>query len=381
MPHNLLLYKLKLYGVSGTLLNWFSSYLVGRRQRVVIEGSTSDWLPVVSGVPQGSILGPFLFLLYINDLPSIISQESTLALFADDSKCYRPIKSVDDCLDFQDDVSAIKDWGDSWGMHFNSSKCKILRITRSLNPQIHPYYMGDNLISQVHVYRDLGFMVTSDLTWKIHVDSITKKANRSLGYVKRTCGFKAPLQAKKLLYISMVRSKLEVGVPVWSSHRRESLVKIEGVQRRATRFILRSDIDYKDRLSACDLMPLSLRREMLDLTFLFKCRQGLYSLDPLDFCSEYCPKRHTRRAGRGPLYNLPSFNTETFANSFFNRIVPLWNNLSVELRQCSLLSSFKRLLKFHYLSLFNNQFTTSNTCSWITKCRCANCRPKLSFLV
>ena len=198
---------------------------------------------------------------------------------------------------------------------------------------------------------------------------------------KRTCGFKAPVQAKKLLYLTMVRSKLEVGIPVWSSHRKENLTKIEGVQRRATRFILRSDIDYKDTLSACGLMPLSLRREMLDLSFLFKCRQGFYSLDLSDFCSEYCPIRRTRRASKGPLYNLPSFKTETFANSYFNCIVPLWNNLSIELRQCSFLSTFKRLLKSHYLSLFNDQFTSFNNCSWITKWRCANCRPKFSSLI
>ena len=120
-------------------------------------------------------------------------------------------------------------------------------------------------------------MVASDLTWKVHVDS--KKANRSLSYIKRTCA----VQAKKLLYLTMVRSKLEVGVPVWSSHRKENLMKIEGVQRRATRFIPRSDIGYKNRLSACGLMPLSLRREMLDPSFLFKCRQGFYSLDLSDF--------------------------------------------------------------------------------------------------
>ena len=181
VPHNLLLYKLNQYCINGSLLNWFSSYLMGRRQRVEIESSFSDWLPVVSGVPQGSILGPFLFLPYINDLPSIVSPESTLALFADDSKCFRSIKALDhDSLEFQDDASAVKSWGDSWGMQFNS-RCKILPITRSLHPHSYPYYMGDNFINPVNVYLDLGLMVASDLAWKVHVDSIAKKANRSLG--------------------------------------------------------------------------------------------------------------------------------------------------------------------------------------------------------
>ena len=224
-------------------------------------------------------------------------------------------------------------------------------------------------INPVNVYRDLGFMVASDLTWKVHVDSIAKKVNHSLGYIKRTCGFKAPVQAKKLLYLTMMRSKLEVGLPVWSSHHKDNLMKIEGVQRRAPRLFF--DL----------ILILSLRRETLDLSFLFKCRQGFYSLNLSDFCSEYCPIRCTRRASKGPLYNLPSFKTETFGNSYFNRIVPLWNNLSIELRQCSSLSIFKRLLMSHYLSLFNDQFTSFNTCSWITKCRGTNCTPKFSSLI
>ena len=128
-------------------------------------------------------------------------------------------------------------------------------------------------------------------------------------------------------------------------------------------------------------MPLSLRREILDLSFLLKCRQAFYSLDLSHFCFEYCTIRSTRRASKGTLYNLPSCKTEIFANSYFNRIYPLWNNLSMELRRCSSLFIFKFLPKSHYLSLFKDQFTSSNTCSWMTKCRCANCGPKLSSLI
>ena len=91
--------------------------------------------------------------------------------------------------------------------------------------------MGNILNSPVDSYRDLGFTITKDLSWKVHIDSITKKANRSLGFIKRTCVFKAPMQAKKLLYFSMVRSKLEVGGPVWSAFHKKNLIKIEGVQR------------------------------------------------------------------------------------------------------------------------------------------------------
>ena len=196
----------------------------------MIEGSSSKWLPVVSCVPHGSIRGPFLFSLYINDPSSVVSLESILALFADDSKCFGKVSTLEDGLNFQQDISAIKQCGDSWGISFNSTKCKILRISRSFNPVIHPYQMGNILIGPVDSYRDLGFTVTKDLSWKVHIDSITKKANRFLGFIKRTCEFKAPMQATKLAYVSKVRSKLEVWFPVWSAFHKKKLMKIEGVR-------------------------------------------------------------------------------------------------------------------------------------------------------
>ena len=119
----------------------------------------------------------------------MVSSESTLALFADDSKCFRKISTSEDGLNFQQDISAIKQWGESWGISFNSTKCKIPRISRSSNPVVHPYQMGSKLIGSVDFYHDLGFTFTKNLGWKVHVDSITKKANRSLGFIKRTCGF------------------------------------------------------------------------------------------------------------------------------------------------------------------------------------------------
>ena len=111
------------------------------------------------------------------------------------------------------------------------------------------------------------------------------------------------MQAKRLLYVSMVHSKLEVGVPVWSAFHKKNLIKIEGVKRTATRFIVRSDMDYKGRRVSCSLLPLSLRREMLDITFLFKCRQRLHALDPSEFANEFHPLRRTRRSDKGPIYN------------------------------------------------------------------------------
>ena len=132
VPHNKLLYKLESFGIRGNLLNWFRSYLLGRRHRVVINGKVSDYLPVTSGVPQGSVLGPLLFLIYIyiNDMPNCISRETSLPLFADDSKCFRVILGPDDGNALQNDLDRLLDWTKTWGMEFNFSKCKVMRITR-----------------------------------------------------------------------------------------------------------------------------------------------------------------------------------------------------------------------------------------------------------
>ena len=119
---------------------------------------------------------------------------------------------------------------------------------------------------------------------------------------------------------------------------------------------------------------------MLDITFLFKCRQGLHALDPSDIANELHPMRRTRSSDKGPIYTLPLCKTETFANSSFNRVVPSWNALAVELRLCTSLSTFKRLLKKHYTTIFDKQINPSNTCSWVTKCRCLDCRLKFASL-
>ena len=125
VPHEKLLFKLESLGISGPLLSWFRSYLTGRRHRVVLNNEASDFLSVTSGVPQGSNLGPLLFLIFINDMPKVISRETSLPLFADDSKCFRLVLGQDDGDQLQDDLNELFKWSCTWGMEFNVSKCKV----------------------------------------------------------------------------------------------------------------------------------------------------------------------------------------------------------------------------------------------------------------
>ena len=133
--HNILLTRLYKYGVHRNLLNWCRDYLTERQQRVVVKGEAFDWLTVTSGVPKGSLLGPLFFIVYINDLPGVISKDSSIALYADDSKMYRVISTQEDLSTFQSDIDNISDWCKMNKMRINTKKCKIMRITRK---KCHP---------------------------------------------------------------------------------------------------------------------------------------------------------------------------------------------------------------------------------------------------
>lgn len=136
--HNLLLYKLNSMGFSGSLLKWFSSYLCDRRQRVMVEGNFSEYCSVTSAVTQGYILGPILFILYINDMPNV-NLSSKLMICAGDAKCYRSVSSINDCKLLQHDLDLLFDWSVTWKLNFNVDKCKILSITRNKVPLSFQY--------------------------------------------------------------------------------------------------------------------------------------------------------------------------------------------------------------------------------------------------
>ena len=182
--HQRLICKLSRYGIGGPLLHWLRSYLLGRYQRTVVHGCTSSSLPVVSGVPQGSILGPVLFLVYVNDLPSVV--DCQVALFADDSKCAKVIKSISDCYSLQVDLDNVSCWSKDWRLRFNSTKCEILFVGRKRSLIVHTYKLDNNPLKHVKQEKDLGILVTSNLKWSSHIDCVVAK-----GLIKCSVSFVA----------------------------------------------------------------------------------------------------------------------------------------------------------------------------------------------
>ena len=233
--HSLLIHKLKHYGVNGNVLIWFKSFLSDRRQAVVVDNTTSDWVSVSSGVPQGSVVGPALFLAYINDLPEQLS--SLTRLFADDTAVYRLSASSLHKDQLQHDLQHLESWEKTWEMEFHPKKCTVLPISRSTDPIINTYRLHGHVLESVSSAKYLGVTLTKNLTWNSHIDNVCKKANKTLGFLRRNLKIGSQ-KVKDMAYKTFVRPILEYACTVWDPYTQEQIDKLEAVQRRAARFVV-----------------------------------------------------------------------------------------------------------------------------------------------
>ena len=172
VPHKRLSTKLKFYGIQGCTLRWIETFLSGRQQRVVVDGCESSYAPVLSGVPQGTVLGPTLFLIYINDIAD--NTTSTIKLFADDCLVYRDISSPDDRSKLQKDLDTLVRWSDTWQMSFNIKKCHVMHVTRSTKKE-HQYTMRGQPLTSVDHHPYLGVELDNKMTFNHHIDRQTSK--------------------------------------------------------------------------------------------------------------------------------------------------------------------------------------------------------------
>ncbi len=215
ISHKLLLMKLEGYGIKGNILKWIHSFLTNRKQRVAIRGSYSKWAPVTSGVPQGSVLGPTLFLAFINDMPEVV--QSTMKLFADDSKIYRSSRTMQTPNILQMDLDNVCKWSDKWQMVLNHKKCKHMHI--GVHNTDRKFMLrnenGTTELQTVEQEKDLGLLVDNKLKFSKHTTKSVSTANRNLGLIFRTFTY-LDKDIFTVLYKSIVRPHLEYATPVWS---------------------------------------------------------------------------------------------------------------------------------------------------------------------
>ena len=201
---------------------------------MVLDGERSYSAPVVSGVPQGSVLGPSLFLFYINDIPCGLT--SKVRLFADDTVVYLAVTSKEGAATLQNDLTKLERWEKRWQMQFHPGKCQVLTITRKRKPLISPYILHGQVLEQVSSAKYLGITFTSDMRWNKHISNITTKANQILGFLRRNVQVSSS-RLKTTAYTTLVRPLVEYSPTVWDPHTQENIKRVEMVQRRAARYV------------------------------------------------------------------------------------------------------------------------------------------------
>lgn len=267
LNHDIAIAKLDRFGVCGNLLSWFGSYLTNRQLRVVIGDCSSDSFHATSGIPQGSHLGPLIFLLYFNDVHLVI--KGPRLSYADDLKIFLRICSVADCLYLQQQLDSFASWCSLNGMVVNPTKCSIITFSRKKQPITFDYSLLGTKIERVNHIKDLGVFLDSQLTYKQHISYTVSKASTTLGFIFRIAKNFSDIYCLKSLYCSLVRSTLEYGSAVWSPIYNNGAERIESVQRRFLRFALRK-LPWRDpfRLpsyeSRCRLIDLDLLRNRRD---------------------------------------------------------------------------------------------------------------------
>ena len=345
VPHLALLHKLQQLRLNPYLIRWIRSFLCQRSQFVCIDGCNSHSLPVTSGVPQGSVLGPLLFVLYINEVVSTISAESDVNMFTDDIALYRIIRTASDYRHLQDDIDSIAAFIDSKNLKFNAEKCKSMLITRKNSKSLPPpdLTLNGTVLRRVFSYRYLGITLTSNMSWSPHIMECCNKTRRLIGLLYRRCHHYSNAATLINLYRSFIRPHLEYASIVWNPSLKCEIETIENVQKFALRMCTKSwDSNYDNLLAATNLSSLKDRRTRACLCHLFKIVHGITEFADAPITHQVF-NYNTRSSGK-LIFCTPRLRTLSYKHSFFPSTIATWNNLPRDAANCNSLNSFKNFL-------------------------------------
>jgi len=350
--HSKLLIKLQSFGLEGKLLTWIGAFLSGRSQCVVVEGMFSNWVGVASGVPQGSVLGPILFILFVDDITQIYPGQVTFKLFADDLKMYSSVESSVSSASLTTAISLLQDWCHVWQLTVNISKTFVVHL--GFNNPLFCYTFNHTIISATDTIRDLGVEIDTGLSFDVHISKLVAKASARVGTLFRGFSTRNPNLLRKA-YITYIRPILDYASNVWSPFLLKHIYALEKVQRRFTKRIpALHNLPYAERLATLNLDTLEHRRLKSDLTLYYKILNNLTPW-PSDLYFNITPHQcFTRLSELRPDFYItkPLCNTSLFENCFFNRCISCWNNLPNTLINLKNLPLFKHSLAHIDLSTF-----------------------------
>ena len=378
-----LMYKLRRAGIRGKVAEWLSSYLTGRSQSVVINGQTSQSLPITAGVPQGSVLGPLLFVLYINDITEVMNCNANL--YADDTCIFLDYNGPQEGSLTPDEAAALLEnnlenitaWAKKWFVTFNASKTVDLTVSRKHFVYAPPITMLDTVIPKEKSHRHLGLILQSNGKWQEQINDMLVRSKRRLD-ILRANTYTLNRQTLEILYITFIRPLLEYGSEVWDNCTAEEKEKLENVQLQAARVVLglKRGTSHKFIYQETQWETLQARRDRAKLVMIFKMKNNV-SPESLSNLLPEMPEYMQQRGLRQP-HNIPVPNhrTETRHKSFINSTIPTWNELPHHIKDSEEIQAFKRLLKAQFKKKkIKDRFLKGNRESQISqnRLRSGNC--------
>jgi ribonucleases P/MRP protein subunit RPP40 len=339
-----LIHKLSHIGICNPLLSCIKSFLTDRSQRVLVGRSVSNYTPVISGVPQGSVLGPILFILYVNDIPNASANTDTSKLYADDVKRYALSCNFNQ---FQIGLTKLDAWCLNWQLSVAPAKCSVFKLNRYSSRQENNavYHIGNQILSNITEIDDLGITIDKQLSFSNHIHGVVGKAKQRI-YLLFKCFTSRNVSLLLKAYVSYVLPLFDYCSPVWSPTKLTDIDLIEDVQRGFTKRLKdMHDLPYEDRLLKCGLISLELRRLRKDLCLCYQIVNGQIALNFADF---FIPDTNYKTRGNKQKLQIPKLSHVASRTNFFSvRVVPVWNALSNDIILCG---SFKQFSK-HIVSI------------------------------
>ena len=392
--HDTLLLKLKdKFKINGRLLVFLTNYLKDREQCVVINGCKSEMKPVASGVPQGSILGPLLFVLFINDIVDDVSEGTNIAIYADDTKIWRAVHNWVDHISLQGDIDTLYRWSVNNNMKFHPSKCKVLQCNdKKVSPHdktvcgrfpIDPYFMDGNVLEYAHSEKDLGVMINIKLNWDEQRSALLRRARSRLGLLKRVAFFSRSKAQKRALYLAITRSQFEHCCSIWRPVAKSAIDQFESVQKSGVKYILNEEgidysrNDYLTRLKNLHLLPMEYYFMHNDLILFHKIYKELICVKlPFYFRSyderdrsrlretvhqprcldrrlssvDFSTMRTQHLDNQSLICDIPR-TSKAYRESFFFRTHILWNHLPLDIRKINCPIKFREALDLYLWEL------------------------------